>query len=308
MRFLPVFLDLQGRSGACWSARASLRARSCACWLLPARAFAGTRPTAIMMLSGLESGDAARIELATGDPLDRRSLWRHRRRSAPAPAMSAWRCRLRAQGARPARQCDGRPRAFHFHLSGDRRSRRRRGRDRHRRHLAGGGAARAREDRGAAAGADRRSRRASSAASANPSTPASPSFRCAAASGSASSTARSARWCWPAARTKPKPRSKRFPIRPRSRAAEQGRRLASTLVGAGPGDPDLLTIKALRALQDADVVFYDELVSPEILDRIRRDAARVAGRPPRRQARHRPGRHQQAADRGRASPASAWCG
>lgn len=52
-----------------------------------------------------------------------------------------------------------------------------------------------------------------------------------------------------------------------------------TLVGAGPGDPDLLTVKALRALQDADVVFHDELVSSEILDRIRRDAARVpAGR------------------------------
>jgi uroporphyrin-III C-methyltransferase/precorrin-2 dehydrogenase/sirohydrochlorin ferrochelatase len=48
-----------------------------------------------------------------------------------------------------------------------------------------------------------------------------------------------------------------------------------TLVGAGPGDPDLLTLKGLRALSDADVVFYDELVSPEILDRIRRDAARV---------------------------------
>src|SRR4051812_6496308 len=49
-----------------------------------------------------------------------------------------------------------------------------------------------------------------------------------------------------------------------------------TLVGAGPGDPDLLTIKALRALQDADVIFYDELVSAEVLDRARRDAERVA--------------------------------
>jgi uroporphyrin-III C-methyltransferase/precorrin-2 dehydrogenase/sirohydrochlorin ferrochelatase len=48
-----------------------------------------------------------------------------------------------------------------------------------------------------------------------------------------------------------------------------------TLIGAGPGDPDLLTVKALRALQDADIVFFDELVSPEILDRARRDAARV---------------------------------
>jgi uroporphyrin-III C-methyltransferase/precorrin-2 dehydrogenase/sirohydrochlorin ferrochelatase len=49
-----------------------------------------------------------------------------------------------------------------------------------------------------------------------------------------------------------------------------------TLVGAGPGDPDLLTVKALRALQDADVIFYDELVTSEILDRARRDASRVA--------------------------------
>lgn len=49
-----------------------------------------------------------------------------------------------------------------------------------------------------------------------------------------------------------------------------------TLVGAGPGDPDLLTVKALRALSDADVVLHDDLVSADILDRARRDAALIA--------------------------------
>ena len=48
-----------------------------------------------------------------------------------------------------------------------------------------------------------------------------------------------------------------------------------TLVGAGPGNPELLTLKALRALRTADIILFDDLVAPEVLDFARREAKRM---------------------------------
>jgi uroporphyrin-III C-methyltransferase/precorrin-2 dehydrogenase/sirohydrochlorin ferrochelatase len=48
-----------------------------------------------------------------------------------------------------------------------------------------------------------------------------------------------------------------------------------SLVGSGPGDPELLTLKALRTIQQADVILYDETVDPRVLDLARRGARRV---------------------------------
>ena len=56
------------------------------------------------------------------------------------------------------------------------------------------------------------------------------------------------------------------------RPAPRGRVL---LVGAGPGDPELLTMKAIRALKSADVIFYDRLVGEGVLDHARREAELV---------------------------------
>jgi uroporphyrin-III C-methyltransferase/precorrin-2 dehydrogenase/sirohydrochlorin ferrochelatase len=55
-------------------------------------------------------------------------------------------------------------------------------------------------------------------------------------------------------------------------AAESG---SVTLVGAGPGDPELLTLRAVRALQSADVILFDDLVSREVLDFARREAKKI---------------------------------
>jgi uroporphyrin-III C-methyltransferase/precorrin-2 dehydrogenase/sirohydrochlorin ferrochelatase len=54
--------------------------------------------------------------------------------------------------------------------------------------------------------------------------------------------------------------------------AEQG---SVTLVGAGPGDPELLTLRAVRALQSADVILIDDLVAPGVLDFARREAKKM---------------------------------
>ncbi|HEY1283852.1 MAG TPA: siroheme synthase CysG [Steroidobacteraceae bacterium] len=62
-----------------------------------------------------------------------------------------------------------------------------------------------------------------------------------------------------------------------NRAVDQSRPAVGEvyLIGAGPGDPDLLTLRAVQLLQQADVILYDRLISDAVLDRARRDAERV---------------------------------
>ncbi len=50
---------------------------------------------------------------------------------------------------------------------------------------------------------------------------------------------------------------------------------SATLVGAGPGDPDLLTLRAVKAIQRADAILFDALIDPAVLDLARADARRI---------------------------------
>ena len=50
---------------------------------------------------------------------------------------------------------------------------------------------------------------------------------------------------------------------------------SATLVGVGTGDPDLLTLRAVKAIQRADAVLFDALIDPSILDLARSDARRI---------------------------------
>ena len=59
------------------------------------------------------------------------------------------------------------------------------------------------------------------------------------------------------------------------RTSYTGAKGSVVLVGAGPGDPELITLKALRALQSADIIMYDRLIGAEILEMGRREARRV---------------------------------
>src|SRR5262249_53861314 len=61
-------------------------------------------------------------------------------------------------------------------------------------------------------------------------------------------------------------------VRNAGTAVERG---SITLVGAGPGDPELLTLRAVRALQSADVILFDDLASREVLDFARREAKKL---------------------------------
>ena len=93
-----------------------------------------------------------------------------------------------------------------------------------------------------------------------------------AVSGRKPSAAVSPRW-WPTARRRRRSGSEQD--LQSFAAGDEGAQGEIALVGAGPGDVGLLTLRGLQVMQQADVVLYDHLVSGEILDLVRRDAERI---------------------------------
>ena len=79
-------------------------------------------------------------------------------------------------------------------------------------------------------------------------------------------------------------------------------------VGAGPGDPELLTLKARRLLHEADVVIHDRLVPAAILELARREATILEVGKTGLRSVVEAGRHQRADRRARAAGATWWCG
>ena len=195
---------------------------------------------------------AALVFAATGSEEGDREIW--------ALATAG---RRSGQRRRPAR-------ALRFLHAGDRQPRAARGRDRQRRRRAGAVAPCPRPDRGAARAGLRRSRRPRRAAPRARGAGASPRAPTAAASGRASSPARSPRRSSPAQLDEAEARG--APHCSRSTEPFAGH---VSLVGAGPGAEDLLTLRAQRALQEADVIVYDRLVPEAIVAQGRRDARRI---------------------------------
>ena len=203
-------------------------------------------------------------------------------------------------GGRRARQHRRQPRGQRLHHARDRRPRPGDGGDRHRGRGAGAGAQDQGRGRGDAAG---------DARPAGPDRPGVPrpgrgARRRGAARGSGrGSTSSAARGRWPPARRRRATSSSGC----WRRATRRGAGFVH-LVGAGPGDPELLTLKARRLLHEADVVIHDRLVPAAILELARREATIVevgkTGLRPVVEA----GRHQRADGAARPRPARPWCG